>query len=466
MADEARFTWEAFITAPENAHLLKRYAKSAKEPAPLFDSIGEDLAGSNQEVRERAWRVLIVAMPVLTTILYEREIREPGWRNVEGKDQQMVNRGENILSYLHRKFVVEHYFKIRGENGKDPRPLVHRIAHNWQKDGNRKRRRETPQDEEAALKIPDPSGSIEDAILENENRVYEERKRELRDWGFYRSYDEFALFETVYVDATPFSEVIKSNGISSEATLRQRFSRFRKYAVAKRDELFTFLLFMENFPIRGRFPKYLHSQDRFEWWIKLAKRSVQPRNWLNGGVADGENAIAVRPLTTGLHDAPAHIYLLALHKELLADIFLEHIKTQTIYKEKNGVKVPFCDLLTLDNKKCLRYIDKLIDPKSRGLQQRRYMYRRLSTLETELPCLDAAADELRGDYRIWLISNSVPDPLRVHEWRYGEKPVEISLRESKERDVEFTQSYYGELLSHNIIWSMILIGANNRYIPL
>jgi hypothetical protein len=55
MADEARKMWRSFITAPENAHLLKRYAKSAKEPAPLFDSIGEDLGSSNQEVREQAF---------------------------------------------------------------------------------------------------------------------------------------------------------------------------------------------------------------------------------------------------------------------------------------------------------------------------------------------------------------------------------------------------------------------------
>jgi hypothetical protein len=48
MAGEARKMWQKFITAPENAYLLKRYAKSAKEPAALFDNIGEDLGSSNQ----------------------------------------------------------------------------------------------------------------------------------------------------------------------------------------------------------------------------------------------------------------------------------------------------------------------------------------------------------------------------------------------------------------------------------
>jgi hypothetical protein len=86
MAGEVLLRWEAFITAPENAHLLKRYAKSAKEPAPLFESIGEDLGSSKQEIREQAYWALIAAMPELTLILHERETRQPGWRDLEGKD--------------------------------------------------------------------------------------------------------------------------------------------------------------------------------------------------------------------------------------------------------------------------------------------------------------------------------------------------------------------------------------------
>src|SRR6266480_2329476 len=105
MAGEARQMWKTFITAPENAYLLKRYAKSAKEPAALFDNIGEDLASSNQEVREQAYWVLVMAMPLLTSILLEREIWEPGWRDRKGKDQQFTNKGMDTLSYLHQLFV-------------------------------------------------------------------------------------------------------------------------------------------------------------------------------------------------------------------------------------------------------------------------------------------------------------------------------------------------------------------------
>ena len=244
MADEARFMWEAFITAPENAHLLKRYSKSAKEPAPLFDSIGEDLGSSNQEVRNQAFWALVAAMPELTTILHERETREPGWRDRKGKDQHMVNRGMDIVSYLHRKLAVEHRFKIRGEHGKDPRSFINKIIGNWKKDGARKRRREQPLDDEYALVIPDPAGSVEDIALKN--RLYEERKREIRDWGLSRSDDEFAILETVYVDHAPLAEVAESNGITSEVNLRKKFSRFRQYAVAERDALLTFILDIGN----------------------------------------------------------------------------------------------------------------------------------------------------------------------------------------------------------------------------
>jgi hypothetical protein len=61
MADKAM--WEKFITAPRNAALLKRYAKSAKEPSPLFDSIGEDLASSNKAVRATAFWALVLRQP-------------------------------------------------------------------------------------------------------------------------------------------------------------------------------------------------------------------------------------------------------------------------------------------------------------------------------------------------------------------------------------------------------------------
>jgi DNA-directed RNA polymerase specialized sigma24 family protein len=227
MSDEARSMWEKFITAPANAALLKRYAKSAQEPAPLFENIGEDLDSSNEEVRNSAFWALVTAMPELTNILHERETRQPGWRDVEGKDQQMVNRGSDILTDLHRVLVKEHRFKISDGYGKDPRLFLNAIIHHWQIDEKRHRDREVPLDYEAALEIPDPAPSIEDSVLEN--RAFEERKRELRDWGFYRSDDELALLEMVYVDECSLDEVRKRLGISSDLALRKRLSLVRKH---------------------------------------------------------------------------------------------------------------------------------------------------------------------------------------------------------------------------------------------
>lgn len=226
MSDEARSMWDAFITAPENAALLKRYAKSAKEPAPLFESIGEDLGSTNEEVRASAYWALVAAMPELTNILHERETRMPGWRDVEGKDQQMVNRGSDILSYLHLVLVKEHRFKIRDGYGRDPRPLLKEAIRDWEHDEERRREREEPLDYEAVLKVPDPAPSIEDSVLEN--RAYEEGKRELLALGFLRSREEFDLFETVCVDECPLDEVRKRFGISSDLALRKRLLALRK----------------------------------------------------------------------------------------------------------------------------------------------------------------------------------------------------------------------------------------------
>jgi hypothetical protein len=409
MAGEARSMWEAFITAPENAHLLKRYAKSAKEPAPLFEHIGEDLGSSNQEIREIAFWALVYAMPKLTSILHERETRQPGWRDVEGKDQKMINRGVDIVSYLHRKLVVENRFKIRGGRGKDPRPLMNKIARNWQEDEQRKRRREAPLDDEDDLEIPDSAPSLEDSLLEK--IAYEERKRELRNWGFYSNEDELALLETVYVDEIPFAEVAKSRGVTSEeallkltAALRQQASRSRKQAVAERDKQFTTLLILNpEFPLFGTYPTYL------DYWscIKRAEKSIQPRAWLNGVVADGKNALAVRSLTTGFRGAPAHLYLIALHRDYpYKEERLKTLPGDSYYFPRiDPQSLDRCVKRTDQIVQRLRGVAKLIDPTSKGYTPNLYPYYQLTAYPTALPGINAAIAEVRDAYDTWLISN-------------------------------------------------------------
>jgi len=59
MTGKARLGWEADITALENEPLHKLQGKAAKEPATDFENIGEDLASSNEEVRESAFWALV-----------------------------------------------------------------------------------------------------------------------------------------------------------------------------------------------------------------------------------------------------------------------------------------------------------------------------------------------------------------------------------------------------------------------
>jgi hypothetical protein len=317
MSDEARSMWQRFIAAPKNAALLKRYAKSAHEPAPLFDSIGEDLASSNEEVRTTAFWALITAMPELTNILHETKTRHPGWREMEGKDQQVVNQGMDIVSKLHRALVKKHSFTI--DKGKDPRPYVNKAMKNMERDKERKRTNrdgtliEVPLDYEALLEIPDPASSVEDSVLEN--IMYEKRKRELRAWGLWSNDDEQELYEAVYVHARPYVDIRERFGNPSEDAVRQRISRTNKNVVAVRDAFFSFCLMGRwGFSTRGTFPRFPSYPESSEFWAERAKLSVQPGVWLNGKAADGTNAVAVRALTTGLRHAPAHIYLLATHK--------------------------------------------------------------------------------------------------------------------------------------------------------
>ena len=84
MAGEVLSRWERVCYRSE-MHIVQAVFKYAKEPRALFECIGEDLASSNQEVREISVWALVSAMPKLTGISYEWEIRQPGWSRQGGK---------------------------------------------------------------------------------------------------------------------------------------------------------------------------------------------------------------------------------------------------------------------------------------------------------------------------------------------------------------------------------------------
>jgi hypothetical protein len=348
-----------------------------------------------------------MAMPLLTSILLEREIWEPGWRDRNGKDQQFINPGMNILTHLHHLFVVERYFKIDGQYGKDPRRLVNTIVKNKMKDGDKKRNREVQLDDEYALKIPDPDGSVEDIVLKN--RELDNIEKEFLAMRYYRNEKERSLFRTVYIDHTTLAEAAESNGIASEVNLRQQFSRARKHAVAERDALFSFMLIDgRSFPEMGELNHAYLRPEVYELGRELVKRSVRPGAWLNGVPADGTNKIAIRPLTGSLKDAPGHIYLVAIRKDYLCKSYP--------FCKKNFCRESYCGGISLEQQNTLKYVGMLIDPASRKLQKNRYMYSILNAYPTELPHLNETLAAVRDGYSTWLISNSLPDTHRIHRW--------------------------------------------------
>jgi len=191
-------------------------------------------------------------------------------------------------------------------------------------------------------------------------------------------------------------------------------------------------------------------------WADIVIRSIRPGAWLNGLSADGKNCVAVRSLTRRYNGAPAHLYLVAIHKEYISALYTEYIERRPYHNGRGEFFEPRCDLLTLDNQGCLKYVDKLINPRSRELRQSHYMYSLLDSYPTEVSGLNAALTDIRGDYGIWLLSNSVPDSSLINCWTYGKSAGEISLRERKQLDVKLTKLYSRCLLSPSRIYSMIL----------
>lgn len=401
MSGEIKSWWQARIAELERDRFFKkRYADCAKEPKALYDRIGEDLDSSNESIRNAACWVLLHLTPELINLLHEKETRNPGWKDKEGKDQKMVNEGLDgskcILKHLHTKFVKEHRFKVL-DGKKDPRPFLKKIIKNWEGDEKRKREREVPLDYEAALEIPDPAGSPEDYIINTKTRddLWIEYK------SYFKDRDGFNLFYTFNVDDSPLEEIRERWDIPSDADIRQRKSRINKAMVARRDASFTLLLNSLHFQEYGTLPRSRWDPEMSEWQAERVKRSVWPRGWLNGVVANGESAVAICPLTSPLQKTPGHIYLVATKKD-------QH---KTIV-EDNPLGLGICNgsRYTLDSH--AEYVGKMINLK-RGY----YLIRIYDSpypgyrpgYPTEVPGINDALNEVSVDYYVWLIS-CLPNP--------------------------------------------------------
>jgi hypothetical protein len=180
--------------------------------------------------------------------------------------------------------------------------------------------------------------------------------------------------------------------------------------IARRDALFSRLLMSRKFQMTGQLPRFHRCPDSSEWLEDRVKRSVQPGVWFSGVAADGKNAVAVRPLTTSLRSAPAHIYLIAIHKD-----YYYHDR---LPRQLNGILSIYEGVLS---KYIITHVNKLIAPTGRPPLQLLYMYTRLDAYPTALSGINEALVEVRDEYNTWLISNSVPDPSLSWLWVDVEK---------------------------------------------
>ena len=239
--DEVQSRWDQFINGAEGDPALRsffqRHRGVGEEPRTLFEAVGEDLASSREEIREKAFWILVAGMPELTDILHERESRQPGWRGGAGKGQQVIDRGMDIVTYLYGKLVKEHRFTTK--KGKDPRPYVMKTIKNRQKDVRDKEKRIVSLDQPLvegvdgsslgsylASSLADPI-SVEDEVV---NDLYNEHVlQQVRTWNFLND-KEIPLFEETYAANHPFNCVAeKSDTPAREAARkRQRISRARK----------------------------------------------------------------------------------------------------------------------------------------------------------------------------------------------------------------------------------------------
>jgi hypothetical protein len=415
MSGEVRSRWQALIAQFERDRFFqKRYANCAKEPKALFNRIGEDLDSSNESIRNGAYWAVVHLTPELINILHEKEIRNPGWQDMEGKDQKIVNEGIDgskcILKHLHTKLVKEHDLKVRDGNKKDPRPYLKKAIDNWKIDEYRSSitkdgaPREVLLGYEAALEIPDDDGSPEDYIIETETYNYDSLWEEYK--FYFRGRDAFDVFMAHHVDNRPLEEIRERWGISSDKALRRKKSRISKEMVARRDKVFTCLLFglWDESVMEGKFPRSTRDPERSGGLAERAKRSIHAGRWVNGVAADGNSTVAVRSLTTGLRDAPAHIYLVAIKKD----------QEMTVMAMKLEIKGGRClwvpsGISNVSLNKYFRYVKKVINPT--GDPRRNGYISSLLEAGTQFPGLNVpglndALDEVPNDYYAWLISNS------------------------------------------------------------
>ena len=419
MLDRAHTLWLQFAELARTDAKFNRYVKWLNEPQPLFELIGEDLESTDEQIRANAFWSLVVATPALTNILYERECVTPEWRNGRGTGQALVNRGMDIVTYLHHKLVSERKFKAKGAS-KDPRPYVYTAIRNWTMDEKRKWHREVPLEDQALDTAISETESTDVAALE---RVYyEECRREFVNLRFLNE-NECSLWETVYLRGWPRSEAAHNFGFKTEAALRKSEERARKKAVSVRDAVLTWLLIGDaSFGRTGS----LNSEIR-STWIHRARAHIEPGPWIEGFKGERYGKVLICHLTQSYKGAPGQLYLVAV------DPFYANRVTPPHW-HPGELSVRILTLYNLPESPCaLRYLE---------------------TNLTEIPSLNNALRQVPSDYQVCIVSSTLIEQVD-HIAR------EIAAQDQAYDGNDYRDFYIpsGELLTD----SCIMLGSLMRY---
>ncbi len=316
---EAQVNWNGRIEAlkwdPDLAPLFKRHSLIDTDAGALFDAIGHDLAGSDHQKREEAFWVLVGAMPELGDIIYERESRQPGWRNGKKDSQKMLNKGVDIVTRLHSYLVEQKRFQL--ESGRDPRPLVKTVAARWILGEKKRRALEVPLFEDGSresLSVVNRQPLMDDEVIDKISA--QEGRTEIKAWGFTNE-NELEWYYSIYVDGHTYEEIAPRVGLKADA-MRKRFSRVRAKAITFRDALIDYacdtgMTFMfSDDPPWNTSERWAAINLMEKWgWAPRAQDSVSDRNWQECAMAEEGNQVLIRPVTRSLGSSQGHLRLVA-----------------------------------------------------------------------------------------------------------------------------------------------------------
>jgi DNA-directed RNA polymerase specialized sigma24 family protein len=263
---EAQFN--EFIQDPANKLLLQpvleRHPGADLKQDLLFEAIGEDLDSEQEAVREMAFWSAKALLPGLDEIPHVRK-----------KTQ------EDIIEHLVQVFVKEQRFSQK--RGKDPRPIVEKIADNWVKDGQKREGQLVSLDRPLVPGEEEPSLS---ALLPSPTSVEDEVVGQLLLEQFFAALDFLTKHEKFVMEADlakwPTEEIADELHISPNAVYHIR-SRAKGKINAHREELrqiFLDLTLLDNARLASllghfalTFIAWLYTIDKKDQWGSFAQRA-------------------------------------------------------------------------------------------------------------------------------------------------------------------------------------------------